>query len=1813
MTDTLVMPDPYLEFIKGSYLVGHFKESDILVWNPLLGTFEIQSVMTNTFYADTSEIGNISVVGKYTIDNEEVYDTVQIKVFQRLLELEATPDSKVILTGESVDLFSTIQYDAKYSNSSFDHTALTNLTYKLKDDGVNPVLGNMVGSEYYAPPDMSGTQEIIVSYFEDYGGEVEPDTASVTVKVRVKGYVNGLTINPDNHELYTFREDTAETWFDQFNNRYFMDTDPAVIWVDGSNRPTHEIYAVGTVEVYKHHYGVSTFSNAINFDEFAYLVAPMTDGNVRSWGKGVSVGWLDNPEEIVYTIVSGPGTISGRTYLPSTTATGTVEIRVDYTYEGITVSDTFFAYVVKKPTNIVTDPLVIQMYVEDNYSFNDSLEIHVGFSDNTTDEIKLSNPKIIWRLLPGAFGTYYGNDSLDSPLDPGEDVMTIFYTDSIFAFVDSATLAIITDYDTGYAKWKNYEAEFVLYNQSKTVLNYALYLTFNPKPFGLYIYKPPYPAENPPITYDTATHFDFPTHVIRMITSSRLNLWDENLLRSVLFYSDGQYDLINTYPQSQWTILNGGGSFISDGNPDHDNKIYVAPASPVMGVHLRNFYYDVELAGQVSDSIEINVVKPMSLTLDPASAVINTGDSIEVSQIAPLVVYSDGVTDTAEQYMVIWSKVSGDGDYTYPWFTTDDMIDSGSALLRCTYDYGGVVIAKDFPVTINVIPPKQVTGITVVERRYTRLRIAWDDMPNTVSYNIYLDGVLHGTESDPPPANYLISGLDMSEYYTIEVSAVNAGGEGPKGVLWTNTKLLSEPDWLSINSKDWNSIRISWDGLSDADGYSIFVNNTLYTSVAGNGTTSTIIRNLNPGVFYSIEVAGYVDIPVKVGNKSETKTTTLNNIPRPSSLTISSISAESLTASWPVVKDSVSNDTAHGYILNIKETSGVWEFTTSQISGNSFAFNNTNLAPEHLNPDTDYTITVKSVWNGTFPTTTDFESSLRTNTATTQYYSGSDGEFAFNTNSIRYETVDISWQTLSEAVKYSIYLDSGSGLVFVTDIAAPVTSYTITGLDPVSDYTCEVRAVSVNNNVIGDTGDSFTTDYEDLNITANTVTAGKIDVSWTSIPEASAYTVYFGVEGAAVLIGDTTSVTLMRDGLLPDETYEIIVYAKSATPKQIGEDNAIIKTDPLQPPNINAPTSITYRTFDISWTDPNGLSGQYYKVFVNGVDVAHDDPATTYSQAAVAWLAPGDNVTVEVGIFYLGAVRGSAERVFHMEDFNPLNILDPTNLAYTTFDIEWSDSNAAPVPFDDYVYKVYVNSAYKTDVVYPDNVWIEDGTSLLGPGDDVTLEVAIYYMGQNRKTSSKVFNMKNFDPVDLTVSNIDYTTFDIEWTDPNTPSADDYYVYINGAEVHIEPGAGGGPYMWTEDGTSLLGPGDNVTLEVGIFYMGQVRKLTEKNFVMKNFDPVNVNAPTNVTYTTFDINWSDSNTLPVPIGDYAYKVYLNGVYKADVLDPLNEWSAVDLDNLGPGDDVTLEVAIYYMGQIRKTSNRFFNMANFDPLDNLQVLNIDYTTFEINWDDNNTLPVPLGDYSYKVFLNGVDKADVIPPDEFWLEDGSSGFGPGDTVEIDVAIYYMSSVRQTNEIIINMESLPDVVVNPSPIDISDITDSSFTISWNSLNSENIDGIKIEVDGTLVETLPKNQDSVTITEKSPGVPLDSGSTYTVSLYTYWGAYNGNISTETVTLKPKIDKFSINKNYSGYKEWTVWWDAANGAVNYEYILINTDRSRDEDGETTGTSITEYNFRFYDDEHYTFRLRGSNYHDGNEQWGDWVEVYWYNNGSITY
>ncbi|MCK9477776.1 MAG: type II secretion system GspH family protein, partial [Candidatus Muirbacterium halophilum] len=151
VTENIVMPDPYLQFIKGAYVLGYFKASDTYVWNAGLGTFEIQSVMTNTFYADTSEIGSISVVGKYSKDNEEVFDTVNIKVYQKLIELTATPDKKTILTGQSVDLFTDFVYNAKYSNSAFDHIALTDLSYELKDDGVNPVIGTMTGSVYNAP------------------------------------------------------------------------------------------------------------------------------------------------------------------------------------------------------------------------------------------------------------------------------------------------------------------------------------------------------------------------------------------------------------------------------------------------------------------------------------------------------------------------------------------------------------------------------------------------------------------------------------------------------------------------------------------------------------------------------------------------------------------------------------------------------------------------------------------------------------------------------------------------------------------------------------------------------------------------------------------------------------------------------------------------------------------------------------------------------------------------------------------------------------------------------------------------------------------------------------------------------------------------------------------------------------------------------------------------------------------------------------------------------------------------------------------------------------------------------------------------------------------------------------------------------------------------------------------------------------------------------------------------------------------------------------------------------------------------------
>lgn len=156
----------------------------------------------------------------------------------------------------------------------------------------------------------------------------------------------------------------------------------------------------------------------------------------------------------------------------------------------------------------------------------------------------------------------------------------------------------------------------------------------------------------------------------------------------------------------------------------------------------------------------------------------------------------------------------------------------------------------------STLPPAPTVTLTASS---SSIAIAWIDGSTTgpaiSGHKIYVNGALNSTISSASP--YAITGLTNGTTYSIEVSAVNANGEGPKSVAKTATPIgVPAAPTVTLTPSD-GQISIAWiDGANNGatiTSHKIYVNGSLNTTISS--ASPYALSGLTNGTAYSVEVA----------------------------------------------------------------------------------------------------------------------------------------------------------------------------------------------------------------------------------------------------------------------------------------------------------------------------------------------------------------------------------------------------------------------------------------------------------------------------------------------------------------------------------------------------------------------------------------------------------------------------------------------------------------------------------------------------------------------------------------------------------------------------------------------------------------------------------------------------------------------------------------------------------------------------------------------------------------------------------------------
>ena len=256
----------------------------------------------------------------------------------------------------------------------------------------------------------------------------------------------------------------------------------------------------------------------------------------------------------------------------------------------------------------------------------------------------------------------------------------------------------------------------------------------------------------------------------------------------------------------------------------------------------------------------------------------------------------------------------------------------------------------------------------------------------------------------------------------------------------------------------------------------------------------------------------------------------------PKNLRVSNVTSDSLVLSW----DAVSGATY--YDVKAVSTTGrhsvVFHDTPSS----------TSITISGLHTDNEYDLMVSS--------RNDTQSSVAKVISSATEHAGvsiPSNPTNLSTSNVTANSVELSWNAVSDAVNYEIEVQhSETGVVLEVE-QSPSTSFNVDGLLPDTSYTLWVLAenqyglISSGSSVLVTTNPlNVSPPSNPTNLSTSNVTTNSFELSWNAVSDATNYEIKVNDNyGDLKSILDTSSASARIDGLLPDTRYTVWISAEN--------------------------------------------------------------------------------------------------------------------------------------------------------------------------------------------------------------------------------------------------------------------------------------------------------------------------------------------------------------------------------------------------------------------------------------------------------------------------------------------------------------------------------------------------------------------------------------------------------------------------------------------------------------------------------------------
>lgn len=415
--------------------------------------------------------------------------------------------------------------------------------------------------------------------------------------------------------------------------------------------------------------------------------------------------------------------------------------------------------------------------------------------------------------------------------------------------------------------------------------------------------------------------------------------------------------------------------------------------------------------------------------------------------------------------------------------------------------------------------------------------------------------------------------------------------------------------------------------------------------------------------------------------------------------------------------------------------------------------------------------------------------------------------------------VKVTWNAVSGATGYNVYRANSFGGSY-TCIASGVTgvSYTDSGLLTGATYYYYVTSVVGGAESNPSTTVSSTPQLlAPANFKVASTTNSSVKVSWSSVPLASGYRLYYSTEAdgdgkmqnASCIELTDSDVSYTFTGLNPSEKYYFQIFAyvtlqmSSGTQDEMVSDGSMVitaYTNPTTPTGLTAEV-VDYDTIHLTWTDIGEAVAGYevYRSTDNVNFILLSNLGNAYELT---------NVPVTCGTAYYYRIRAytmvDSTKVYsqYSSVVNARPVPNaPQNLYANGTDgssiyVSWTGESGSGDPINGATgYYVYYRTKGENDFILGADV---DGGSVLNTvltnmptGAEIEIRVCAYRKVGNYKVAGKYSDIvtataKPLPPTGVTATSLNETSLRVTWQASKGADGYDLYMYCEPV-VHAEP------------------------------------------------------------------------------------------------------------------------------------------------------------------------------------------------------------------------------------------------------------------------------------------------------------------------------------------------------------------------------------------------------------------------------------------